>query len=41
MFNYEMKVLKEESMSLLVSYYGLNGALLEVVDRTFDILIND
>lgn len=41
MFSYEMKVLKEESMSLLVSYYGLNGALLEVVDRTFDILIND
>ncbi len=41
MFSYEMKVLKGVSMSLLVFYYGLNGALLEPVDRTFDILIDN
>ena len=28
-------------MNFFMSYYEVNGALLEVVDRTFDILIND
>lgn len=41
MFSYEMKILKGEPMSLLVSYYGLNGVLLEPVNRTFDILVNN
>lgn len=41
MFNYEMKVLREESMNFFMSYYEVNGALLEVVDWTVDILIND
>ena len=40
-FSYEMKVLINTSVSLLVSYYGLNGEQVESIDRTFDIFVND
>lgn len=40
-FSYEMEVIPNEKMALLVSYFGLNGENLEPVKRVFDLLVND
>lgn len=41
MFSYEMEVLPQEKMALLISYFGLNGENLEPIKRIFDIVVND